>query len=79
MKDPQLFQEFNRTATPKDLEIFDALKAAQIIENSRPKRQAGFPGATNKNDNKYVQGVNKKMDPLPDKSILFLTNFASKS
>jgi len=53
MKDPQLFQEFNRTATPKDLEIFDALQAAQIIENSRPKRQAGFPGATNKNDNKF--------------------------
>jgi hypothetical protein len=53
MRDPQLFQEFNRTATPKDLEIFDALKAAQIIENSRPKRQAGFPGATNKNDNKF--------------------------
>lgn len=53
MRDPQLFQEFNRTATPKDLEIFDALKAAEIIENSRPKRQAGFPGATSKPDNKF--------------------------
>jgi len=53
MKDPTLFHEFNRTATPQDLEIFDALNSAKIIENSRPKRQAGFPGAANKKDNKY--------------------------
>ena len=54
MKNSTLFQEFNRTATPQELEIFDALKEAQLIENSRPKRQAGFPGATSKKDNKYV-------------------------
>ena len=53
MKDPTLFHEFNRTATPQDLEIFDALNSAMIIENSRPKRQAGFPGAASKPDNKY--------------------------
>ena len=52
MKNSTLFQEFNRTATPQELEIFDALKEAQLIENSRPKRQAGFPGATSKKDNK---------------------------
>jgi len=53
MKDPTLFHEFNRTATPQDLEIFDALNSAKIIENSRPKRQAGFPGAASKPDNKF--------------------------
>ena len=52
MKNSTLFQEFNRTATPQELEIFDALREAQLIENSRPKRQAGFPGATSKKDNK---------------------------
>jgi len=53
MKNSTLFQEFNRTATPQELEIFDALREAQLIENSRPKRQAGFPGATSKKDNKF--------------------------
>jgi len=52
MRNSTLFYEFNRTATPKDIEVFQALQKAQISNLERPKRQAGFPGATSKPDNK---------------------------
>lgn len=49
LKNSTLFYEFNQTASTEELEIFKALKNAQL---HREKRQAGFPGATTKSDNK---------------------------
>lgn len=48
-----LLAEFNKTATPQDMEIFNVLADA-YISHDRPRRQAGFPGATSKPDNKLV-------------------------
>jgi len=54
LRNSTLFHEFNKTATPQEMEVFVALKEASThqIKLDRPKRQAGFPGVTNKNDNK---------------------------
>jgi len=51
LRNSTLFHEFNKTATQEEMQVFHALKEAEIILD-RPKRQAGFPGVTNKNDNK---------------------------
>jgi len=45
-----LMKEFNETANSQEWEVFLALKGAQILD--RPKRQAGFPGVKQTNDNK---------------------------
>ena len=50
LQNSTLFAEFNQTAGPEELETFEALKNAKILD--RPKRQAGFPGVKPSNDNK---------------------------
>lgn len=59
MKNATLLAQFNATASKADWEVFHALEKVassssnqQHWQQSRPKRQAGFPGATGKPDNK---------------------------
>jgi len=50
LKNSSLLNDFYKTATPEEMEIFLSLKEAQVLD--RPRRQAGFPGNANKADNK---------------------------
>jgi len=48
-----LYSLFNQTASTEEREILEGLSEAAQIGLDRPKRQAGFPGATSKPDNKF--------------------------
>jgi len=51
LKNSSIFEEFNKTASATEWEIFENLRNAQH-NLDRPKRQAGFPGVKPSNDNK---------------------------
>ena len=51
LKNSSIFEEFNKTASASEWEIFENLRNAHH-NLDRPKRQAGFPGVKPSNDNK---------------------------